>query len=347
MTSNDPHIVIEHNEPLEISYRKPKFWHRVIANLIDFLLLVLVFFVLFISCRAIVQSTSTYKEKDAELKQMRLDSGLYYESEEYGVRDIIAYLNLVDLSSYVKMTRAESAINTFLSYCDEVCEPEKAAEIRETYDTERLDTETFSDDNGVAYFVYDTDGETIIRNSECSATNQEYFDNFYTYYIDEVLHGYLVIAIPNYYELTKYESNMLIYAEILPSYLVAGVLIYYVPTLFFRKGRKTLGKAIYHIGLIDKRFLNPTWKRSLARFLIFYFFEYLLSVFTFGIPLIISFSLMAFSKNRQGFPDYMLSLMEIDTSNYRIFDSYDEITIDRLTNKKEPVDFKQHDPYRR
>jgi hypothetical protein len=101
----------------------------------------------------------------------------------------------------------------------------------------------------------------------------------------------------------------------------------------------TLGKALYHIGLVDSRYLNVKWGRFFARFAIFYFAELLLSLVTFGIPFIISFSLMAFSKKKQGFPDYMLGIEEVDTSRNKIYKSLDEITLESLNKRKQPVDF--------
>lgn len=326
---------------IEISYTRPKFWHRVIANLIDILLFALMFFILFISVRAIVQTTSEYKKNNDLLIQIRLDSGLYIDSSTMGITDVITYNSRLDFAGSVRVNNAKEAIDSFLSYAEEVCDEEKALEIINSYDQCRLDNR-FVDKLGQPYFIEDEDG-TVIKNPNCSATNQQYFDNFYTYYIDEVLQGYLVTAIPHYLECTRFMSDMLIYIELPISYLLAGILIYYVPTFIFRRGRKTFGKAIYHIGLIDSRYLNPTQARSFSRFAIFYFSELILSLFTLGIPYIISFSMMAFSKTKQGFPDYLLGLYEIDTSKNNIYNSYAEIEISKLDNSKKPIDFKMRD----
>ena len=133
---------------------------------------------------------------------------------------------------------------------------------------------------------------------------------------------------------------MLLFADLLPAYLITGILVYYVPTLFFVRGRRTLGKALYQIGLVDSRVLNPTVARATARFAIFYLAELCLSLATFGIPYLISFSLMVFSKRRQGFPDYMLGLTEIDMSRTKIYKTMGEAEMDKINTYKEPVDFK-------
>ncbi len=326
---------------IKITYRPPKFFHRCIANLIDILLFALSFFCLFLSLRGIIQSTPSFNKVNDNMNQIKLDSGLYIENSKGEIRDVITYVGLVDLESYAKVVYAKNAIDTFLSYSEEVCDDKTADEIKKSYDDHRLN-EKLIDKNNEPYFIKNEEG-IVIKNPDCKATNMEYFTNFYTPYIDDILQGYLLTSVPNYYDYTKYMSNMLFYVELPIAYLVSGVLIYFVPIIIFKRGRKTFGKAIYHIGLVDSRMLNPTFARSFARFAMFYFLELILSMFTFGIPYLVSFSLMAFSKHKQGFPDYMLGLREVDTSEHKIFFDYDEITLDELKHSKTPVNFKIRD----
>ena len=124
------------------------------------------------------------------------------------------------------------------------------------------------------------------------------------------------------------------------SYALAGFIVYFIPTLIFKRGRKTIGKLVYKIGVVDKRFLNISWKKNLARFAIFYFAIYLLSMVTLAIPVIITFTMKVFTKNKQSFTDYMLGLMEVDTQNKKIYNSYEEALVDQLPDYKKPVDFK-------
>ena len=52
---------IENNEVVSVNYTQPKFWHRCMANLVDFVLFVAMFILLFIAARAIVSATPDYK----------------------------------------------------------------------------------------------------------------------------------------------------------------------------------------------------------------------------------------------------------------------------------------------
>ena len=171
------------------------------------------------------------------------------------------------------------------------------------------------------------------------ADELHYYKNIYAEYIDKYCQGYLIKSVPHYYDLTKYLATVLIVCEIAPSYLLAGIIIYLLPTFIFRRGRMTFGKAMYHISLVNNKLLNPKISISLLRFTIFYFGELILSLFTFGIPYIISFSMMVFTKKKQGFPDYMLDLQEVDTSKNKVFYTLEEIKLDQINPSKKPVDF--------
>ena len=106
----------------------------------------------------------------------------------------------------------------------------------------------------------------------------------------------------------------------------------------------TIGKWMYRIAVVDSRFLVPTWQRSLARFAIFYFGELLLAPVTFAIPFIVSFSLMAFTKKKQGFPDFMLRLHEVDVSETKVYFSKAEIRVDEIPGYRKPIDFQMEKP---
>ena len=102
---------------------------------------------------------------------------------------------------------------------------------------------------------------------------------------------------------------------------------------------QTFGKAMYHIGLVDANIFSPSFARFSARFGIFLGAELILSLVTFGIPFLISFSMMAFSRRHQGFPDYMLGLTEIDASKNRIYLDKVDIELTHNPPHKDPPDF--------
>ena len=170
---------------------------------------------------------------------------------------------------------------------------------------------------------------------------QTYFEEFYKLIMDNNLSDdYLTKRAPNFKESLSNEGKYLLLIELPSAYLLAGILVYFIPPLFFRRGRQTLGKALYRIGLVDKNIFSPTFARFSVRFIIFFFAEMVLSLFTFGAPFFISFTMMLVTKNKQGFPDYVLGLTEIDASKQKIYYNKIDALSDKASVYKTPTDFK-------
>ena len=345
---------------IKLEYYTPPFYRRVLANVIDFLFFLLAFVGLFIGVREIVTSTSEYNSNIVAMAQIKVDSCLYIpdslntiskiseyiEAEEKvlpedikEVVDIVSVLNNTNLfGTIAQFDGSQAAIAGFHAYCLEVC-------TTENYDIIILDYETFMlsdelvDNDGIHYFIKDVD-ETIIKNPACTERDAVIYSKGYASYIDEHAQGYLLTSVPSYYDYSRYLSNMLLFVEIPISYSISGLLVFLLPVLIFHRGRMTFGKAIYRIGSVDANFFSPKIGRTLARFFIFYFSELILSLLTFGVPFIISFSLMVFSKKKQGFPDYMLGILEVDCYRTKIFMSKEEIALKGINTHSKAVDFK-------
>ena len=357
----DPYQVREHeiNEVLHVEYTRPKFWHRCMANFVDFFIMLITFLLLFIGARAIVQNTPSYKSSISRLGQIQVQSGLYIESDSGQTAtknmDIIYYCDTY-LGSYGKYYDIEEEITDpktknayvivglqkFFKYCSDSnnCKNERYVELLGYFDEARL-TPVLND---IHYYVKDSDNK-IIPNptlADDATKSDKYYLNVFKPFIEKRCIPFLSANVPEYNKLNKVDYQALLFIELPIAYALAGFLTYFVPPLFFRRGRKTLGKALYHIGLIDGRVLSPTFPRFLARFAIFFFGELILSLFSFGIPYIISFSLMAFSKKKQGFPDYMLGLYEIDTSKANIYMDYVEAQLKNELHGK-AIDFKMEE----
>ena len=336
----------------EIIYYRPKFHRRVLANLLDAILLIFLTAGLFLLNRFIVSQTPTYKRNMETLEEIKLDSGLFREESGNRLTDVISYLNSdTNYNTEAKKNEASASIDKFLAYAKEKCSEEDYAKIVKDYDDFRLASSmtyvnSESPLSGTALFVKNSDG-VIVENSVffesgayAPSIYSYYYTNAYSPYIDNHCQAFLTTTIPQYYDLTKYFALMLIFADALPAYLLSGILVYYIPMICFTRGRTTLGKALYRVGLVDRRVLSPRFGRITARFAIFFFGELCLSLVTFGLPFILSFSLMAFSKNKQGFPDYMLGLTEIDMYRTKIYKSFDEADLDKVNSHKKPVDFR-------
>lgn len=322
---------------VEIKYTFARFHRRVFANLIDFLLCMLVFVGLFVGLRAIVINTPGYVQNETSLLDTRVASGLYVRQSNGKVVDVVTYVGIAEYNfdAYNKMKRCEDAITKFIQYTK--TEAGEEASFKVQGDFNEYIVKGSWNYEGIPYFVQ-KDGNWT-RNRDCPAPYIDYYNKIYGPYIDEHAQGFLITLIPHYLDCVRYETVMLIAAELVPAYLTAPFLTYLLPMLLFRRGRMTLGKFAYHIGVINKDLLVPSWKRTLARFFIFYGAEMVLAPFTFAIPFIVSVSLMAFSKGHQGLPDYFLSLYEVDTTNSKLYFSREEIVFEGGPSTKEPVKF--------
>ncbi|MBQ9457223.1 MAG: RDD family protein [Bacilli bacterium] len=325
---------------VNISYQKARFHRRCFACLLDFLVFAILFGLSFLACRSIVTVTPDFQQAESTILRIREESGLFYinHSNNHSL-DIVSYLRDGGFDGYYKWNMSRKAIDTFIDFTGKEGLPDSQEKVQKSYDEYRLSPKlTYK---GLPFFIKDEAG-TIIENPAVVeiASLSIRFEQAYAPYIDHIAQAYLVTEIPTFNEATHYESNLLFFAEIIPAYAFAGLLTYLVPVLIFRRGRMTLGKFLYRIGTVDKRLLVPKMGRTLARFAIFYFGELLLTPFTFGIPFLVSFSLMAFTKDRQSFPDYMLKLYEVDISEAKIYFDKAEIRLSDIPGMGKPVAFK-------
>lgn len=356
----------EKAEIIRVEYEQPKLIHRVLANFIDILLMVLATGLCFIGSRAIVQATPMYRSNDYELRKIELDSGLFIDATVAG--DAVIHDKGFDINEYhygheIKLytswlpkqerytyedivSFSEKAITRFAAYMDNI-KPSLGDEIITFVNNKKLEkTGKFAGHEH--YFEKNNEtNEIFIPKQESGMpyySYKTYFDNFYRLIIDDnLVDDYLTKYAPKIKNYLSNEGKYLLLIEFPTAYFMGALLVYFIPPLFLRRGRRTLGKALYRIGLVDKNILSPTFVKHLLRFVIFFFAELVLSIFTFGIPYVISFTLMLKSKRKQGFPDYMLGLTEIDVSKQKIYYNKIEALSDKASVYKKPTDFKLPD----
>ena len=332
------------SEPTVVTYEAPPFHRRVVANLMDILIFALLFVAIFIPTNAITKITPEYIRSNDIVNITREECGFYvYEPSTKTYLTYPTYYDNYSKNStgYVKATTCATAIDDFIAYVGEKKGDNYRAEIQQVYDDYRLGLEY----NGEPYFIV-VDGVVVSNKysetdteKTCRASNEEYYKNVYHIFILQDCAGYLISWFPDYKAATSLMSNMLFFIEIPVSYILSGLITYLLPMLVFRRGGKTFGKLAFRIGLIGNDLFSPSTGKIIARFSIFFFGEMVLSLFSFGIPFIVSFSMMAFSKRKQGFPDYMLGLVEIDTSKNNIYFNKYEASVFQLDGSKKGITF--------
>ena len=328
MDDNKPLQELEQEkaEIVKVEYELPKFHHKILAKFIDIIIFIFVGICLFLASRSIVMNSGMYIYNDVTYKTIEVESALFVNSNtahagtyQFGdeVSPIITYLPKQDQLTYNAIVhRCHDAIMDFLYYLDPV-NHQAAVEAKDEYIKKALALKgtILGHEN---YFV--KEAECDPEHSEIFAdiglaiplnpTNadipyypyQNYFNNLYKIFIgDTLIDNYLVKNFPVLRDCIKNEGKYVLFLEFPTAFVTAAILVYFIPTLIFRRGRKTLGRLLYRIGYVDPKCFSPGFWRNLLRFVIILFAELILSVVTFGLPLIISFTVMVFSKKKQNF----------------------------------------------
>ncbi len=319
---------------IEISYTQASLSRRLFSRIVDGLLTLLISMLCFLSINQIYNTIPTYKNVKSNLDEIRLNSGLYIKNNN----------SIINVSTYIyqdnKMSDSQKeaylikSLDKFFSYLKSYNE--------ESYNKVYSNYEEFllSDSlkyNDLPYFI--KENNEIIKNKSANIPISSYIDNVYVVYIDTNSNGYLSTEIKEYYEGIKYLNDLTFYINIPISIFLGSFIVFFIPPLIFKRGRKTLGMLIYHIGFVNKNLYNLSIKEYLLKFVIFYFLEFLLSFFTFGVPLLISLTMMLVTKKKQNFNEYLLDIQEVSTSDSTIYNDKSEIIVES-NNASNHVDFK-------
>lgn len=323
-----------------VEYNRPSFYKRVFSLLLDGIIFVFIAFSLLYATDSIMKTTDYYNSVSRKYDQIKEDSGLYMLHEDSLVLITSFYQieeNIVDLTPYdIKhnyMTALDYYFDVFLETKADF-KIEDYATFQKFYDAKRLEFRH----NSIAYFVL-KDGN-IIENPDANLKNSDYIDDFYKDFIGKTAVPCLTY-IEEYASSFVFLSRTIIFIEIPIPIVLASILTFYVPGLIFIRGRKSLAKLLFKIGLVDKNKYNVSWKTFTLRFLVIFFGEILLSIFTFGIPLIVSFSMMVFTKKKQSFHDFVFNIEVIDVTNSTIYKNPDEILFEK--DMHQHIDFETRD----
>lgn len=292
----------------EVVYSKPKLWKRMTSAIVDLLLFVTVASFLFLGSNAIAEQTDGYQDALTKRLEIQVSSGLYEtdgtdilthvedETDFPTVRDKKEYL-CARIDAFYQ-NDAFCTSSDIVSY-----ESRKSSAVEE----------------GTMLFVLNDAGE-LIENPSAS------LDALYSFYCDEIsLHATaLLFSSVEYANLTRY-FTMVMGIGILVVATIAYFLIYLLfPLVVFRKGRMTLGRALFHIGMIGVDALTPKAGKFVGRCVFTYFVYLLLSFVSFLIPIVISVGMMFMSKRNQDLADYVFNLYMVDASKRDVYMDFDD-----------------------
>lgn len=246
----------------------------------------------------IVATTTSYTKITEEYKQVILESNLYILTD-VGYQEIIDTYNEETQNEKEFYEYIDQKLNNFyLKYNNE--------NINITsYNTKKEESNLFNEDY------------TISNNASIEALKE-----FYEVEYNEALR--LFNNYDDYY--MNLARTITIYSIVImiAALTISSLILYLIIPLFMPNG-ETIGKKLFSLGLASaKDGFKVRKSQIIIRFLVFFLFEILLSIFTLGIPLIISFSMLVFNKTGYTLHDYLAATVVLDRKSSVIYKDYEE-----------------------
>lgn len=314
------------DDPNEISYYRPKMWKRCFAMIFDGIILAFITLSLFLCFRNLFQLNSNYQKNMEEFNSFKLESSLYLKDNDGQVRDIVTIYNSDTTTATASIEKTiKNSIDNFFIFYEEKIGSEEALKLRAEFRNLELSDSLIYQYEDVSYKLFVLDDGKVIKNKEITIPSKSYI-SFYSDYIDNYALGYFNSKFENVISFNKYFTYVFV-LEVGLSLMAGSILIYYIIPLCFNRNKATLGRFLFKIGLVNKNVLSVRFGQFTLRFLIIFFLEIALSIVTFGVPLIFSFSMVLITKKKQSFHDYLLGIEDIDVENSKIYKSIDEIFI--------------------
>lgn len=300
--------------PITLEYYKAPLGKRMFAFFFDLLLLALVALAFFAGARAILENSESYRSAFSTYVSVSTDSGLYvYKETDDNLIQITTYYSSETYA--IQNQKEEEALQKFYAM-DEFFPDKDGAEI---YAKQKMGDGRIGAGDNLSYFVLNEKSEIV--------ANPAYSDEkMHSFYLDAVNTGAQYFNNVDAYVSASKTLSLGINFIIIPSSIALSFLLFefLVPLLFYRRGWQTFGMKIFSLSLVTAEAISPRFKVFLLRFLWMFFIELLLSMVTFGVPLFVSFSMLAFRKDGQAFHDYMSGTYMVDSSEQSIYLSSSE-----------------------
>lgn len=311
---------------MEVEYSKAKLYKRWFAFLIDLMLMFLVGMIFYSLSSFIAQKTPSYSSSVIERQEIQKNVSIYDSDGNL----IILTVSKSDDPYEKKKDILNTAIEDFYHNPSFFSQQDNTYYAK--YQERKKEAKT---DNGTLLFERDENTDNCIEKENILA--KDYFQ-FYSDEIEKYLVGYLSLN-QRYQDITNYLFRVTLYCLIV-SMTLSFLLFFLAMPMILRRGRQTVGMYLFKISLISADALNLTLKQFLIRFLFEFFIGYLLSLVTFGLPLLVSLTMMHLSKTGQDFFDYMTNTYVIDSSKKDVYLDYSEFEARQDLSSKASIEDK-------
>lgn len=296
---------------MEVTFNRPKYRIRMFAFLFDFLCMTILGVLLVFAMQAIMNNVPYYKAANQTVNRIQLESGLYVEREDKTTKLMCDYYKPSTDEEYIKYNKElDDALTAFYKN-EKFFDQSDATSGIHLYNIEKIPEGM----NESALFIYQDETKTAIV-EKSNASKSDLYD-FYTKVMAEKAIKY-VINDADYISVTRTISLSFIFIILLVPIMFSIIVFELIIPLIFRRGSKTLGKLIFKLSVVDNRGLACHFGRFLARFALLTFVEIIIGIVTLAVPLIVSFSMMVFTKTNQAFHDYVCNTYVVEAPSTSI-----------------------------
>lgn len=304
------------NKPLDKDIASAPIGKRFMAFILD--LLCLFIFSTFLNSTLVSSLQKNFYNQEsykAEVKERLLSTHLYQEDEEnddtyYFIYNMYELDEINDEKKEEYYLLLETNLNLLITEGNFSCYTEdNFVDYKKEATFVAKNTETNKDET-LKVFDFNQETNQFEYNSRVTLNDKiEFYQGAHQNAYDIIISQDEILV-----EASKKLNNISM-IEIIGSLSFVGIILFLIIPLCSKKGQ-TLGKMMYGIAVVEKNDKPIRKTTILLRYLILYYIEILLSIFFYGLPLLISLTIMCFGKKQQSVHDLILSTKVIMRDDY-------------------------------
>lgn len=318
-----------------IEFFKASYGKRLLATIIDFVCAFVIALILITVLETPMKNSSQYNSALKTANSIEEESGLYVTSDGSNIAMTSHYKDDSTIKTEDDYAVLDAKYEEALTYYYSSSDFFTGDEGTNKYLSLKAGSEaiTFTkDDAKTYYFLLNSDGSAS-KNPNVTYTE---LSSFYVSVIDEYAIPSIGIQKPEYLSATKTLFLMMVGHIFLWS-AVSLALFFVIFPAIVNRGHQTIGKLILQISVVDAHGFSLSKWRFIGRTAFLYIIELLLSFFSFGIPLIVSFSFMSFRKDGQALHDYVAGTYVVDSRDQVVYRDYEEMKKRQAKIDEEPL----------
>ena len=307
----------ENNTVLE--YSKARIYQRVFSFFIDLFLAVLLGMIINSLCGLVTSVVPKYQEVLQERIVLKDQSGLFDENQKLWTLSLEGSDMTIQEKKELLSTRLDEFYHNDVFFEDDT--------FYQSYQKRKSE-------------AVNEKGELLFKLISGSYVEKDFSDDVYYSFYQKEFENYASAALSHNVRFADL-SNLIVrisVIEIVLSMSVGFALSFVIMPLILKRGRKTIGMYLFKISLVGGDALNVRGKTLLFRNVLLLLIGYWLTIFTFGIPWLVSLTMMTFSKTGQDFFDYMSGTYVVSTKDKDIYLDYAEYLARTEESKKASIE---------